>query len=146
MMAIFRRIKSALNSNSTESPSALRVKILHNCKDSFKKQIQILVQKLWDLLPSPYARKTQATWFQSLQIDDIDRLNKIDAYLQSHRREDFANAGARAHMRAILFQMQNNPTTGTAEFSHPREDLDRLGFINGHTYGFFKKRQRVLVK
>jgi serine/threonine protein kinase len=146
MMAIFRRIESELDTKGTKNLSALRVEILHDRRGSFEEQIRVLVQKLWDLLPSAYARRAQATWFQSMQMDDMDRLSKIDAYLQSHYREDFADAGARAHMRAILLQMQNNPMTGATEFFHPREDLDRLESMGGHTYGVFKKRQRVLVE
>ncbi len=79
MMAIFRRIESELNANGRGIPCTLRVETRHDCRGSFEEQIRILVQKLWDLLPHSYARRAEATWFQSMQMHDIGRLNIINS-------------------------------------------------------------------
>lgn len=146
IMAIFHRIESALDLSGTRNLGDLLVERFHDGNDSPEAPIQILVQNLWDLLPQADTRRAQAAWFQSMKMGDMDRLKKIDTYLQSHRRENSAEVGARTHMRAILLQMQNEPGTGAAEFFHPRQYLDAPKVVNGHTYGLFKRTQRVLVE
>ena len=146
MMAIFYRIESELHLESTESHATLRTEKLYDRRGTFEEQIQVLVQNLWSLLPRKYERRAQAAWFQKMQENDIDRLSKIDAYSQSNRQEEIADLTARAQMKAILLQMKNDPRTGAAEYFHLPKDLSDEEFINGHTYGFFKSKQRVLVE
>ncbi|OCK76317.1 kinase-like protein [Lepidopterella palustris CBS 459.81] len=146
MISLFHLIQSELDSRASESPLSLQVEKRINLRGSVDERIQQLVQNLWDLIPLVYSRKVQATWLQSMQRDEVDRLNNIDTFLQSHRRKELADVGAMAHMRAIQLQILHNPTVGAAEFFHPHTDLDHLKFINGHTYAYFKKSKQVLVE
>ncbi|KAF2133871.1 kinase-like protein [Dothidotthia symphoricarpi CBS 119687] len=114
-------------------------------RKSFEERIQCLVQDLWDFLPSACFRKIQQIWIQSMQEDDIERLNNIDASLQAHRRQDMRDMGAIAKMKALRLQLENDTTSGTAQLLRPREDLSDLQLSNGHTYGKFRGG-RVLVE
>jgi serine/threonine protein kinase len=146
LLALFHLIRSELGSKGSESSLDVQVEKRINLEGSVDERIQQLVQNLWDLFPPVYSRKLQAIWLQLMQRDDIERLDNIDAFLQSHRREELVDMGAMAHMRAIHLRMLHSPTTGPAEFLHPRTDLERPEFVNGHTYGMFKKSKRVLIE
>jgi serine/threonine protein kinase len=146
MIEISRKIQFELDPKQDQPAESRQFEKPLDLRGSFGDQIQKLVQNLWDLLPHSYSRKVQATWLQSMQKDDLEKLNDIDKFLQNHRREDLNDMGPLAHMRAIQLQMINDPTVGAAEFLHPRECLDRLIFKDGHTYGLFQNSQRVLVE
>jgi serine/threonine protein kinase len=146
LKAIFGRVESELNSLGTPTPSNPRTEILHDCRGPFEDQIQLLVDTLWNQLSSTYARRATVAWFESMQIKDMERLEKLKSYSQSHQQENAVEMGARARMKEMLLRIQNDPTTGAAEFLHARRGLSGQDFSNGHLYGRFRGKQFVLVE
>lgn len=146
LMRIFRIIESELHLESIESRTVLRTERLYDRRGTFEEQIQSLVQNLWSSLPRKHERQAQAAWFQKMQKIDVDRLKHIELYSQSHYQQDLTDITARAQMRETMLQMQDGSKPGAADYLHPSENLSGEEFIDGHIYGFFKRKQRVLVE
>jgi hypothetical protein len=115
---------------------------------STEDQIQAWVDKVWNMVPDYLSRKAQAMWLQTMQEDNLQILNDIQEYSQSHHTNQYMNSdmSALTRMKAIRVQMDQNLNTGASEFKHECSDLEDESIINGQHYGIFKKTRRVLVE
>ncbi|OAL50981.1 kinase-like protein [Pyrenochaeta sp. DS3sAY3a] len=144
ILSMFNLLNSRFESDTDTNKDVIQAEKVLNLEGPLEDQIQARVDTLWGLLAPNDLRAAQAVWMQSMQRNDVERLDMIQTSF-GHPKEH-NEVAAIAHLRSIRLQMMGDPKIGAKEFLHERKLLEHVNLTNEHFYGMFKDSKRVLVE